>query len=136
LYRVYDKRKKRWRSNNIYIAPNENLYRVENSIFSKKDKLVLLDEDRFVVHRDTGLTDKSGILIYEGDIVKAEVEDNAFIIAEVIYLHERASYIIMSFKAETWYDLGTQVCDRIEVVGNVFDTPNLLEFKEEVVSEK
>ena len=136
MYRIYDLKKKRWRNNNIYLAPNEEVFTVERFPFKSKDKLVAADEDRFIVHRDTGLTDKSGILIYEGDIVKAEVEDNAFIIAEVIYLHERASYIIMSFKAETWYDLGTQVCDRIEVVGNVFDTPNLLEFKEEVVSEK
>ena len=134
MYRVYDKRKKRWRSNNVYLAPNENLYRVESSLFGKKDKLILLDEDRFIVHRDTGLTDKNSVIIFEGDIVKAEVEDNAFIIAEVVYLHNIASYAIMSFKMETWYNLGTQVSERIEVIGNVFDTPNLLEFKEEAES--
>ena len=135
MYRIYDLKKKRWKNNNIYIAPNETVFIIEKLPFKSKDKLIAADEDRYIIHRDTGLTDKQGVVVYEGDIVKAEVEDNTFIIAEVVYLHVTASYVIMSFKAETWYDLGTQVCDRIEVVGNVFDTPDLLEFKEEVGDE-
>ena len=135
MYRVYDLRRKRWCNNNIYLLPNEELYILEKTLFKNRDKMVIADEDRYVVHRDTGLTDKQGVIIYEGDIVKAEVEDNTFIILEVVYANETASYIAMSFKTETYYNLGTQVCNRIEVVGNVFDTPKLLESKEEVANE-
>ena len=132
MYRVYDKQKKRWLKHGIYLAPNGELYILEKTVFKKKEKLVAVSDDRYIYHRDIGLTDKNDVLIYEGDIVEAMINEDETINAEVAYVDHIASYVLLDYKAGRYYSLGTERAKLIEVIGNVFDTPELLEFEEEV----
>lgn len=132
MYRVYDTQKKRWLKYDVYLTPNEDLYILEKPIFRKRNTLRQLSTERYVVHRDIGLTDKNGILIYEGDIVKANINEDEYINAEVAYVEHIASYVILDFKEGRYYSLGTEECSHLEVIGNVFDTPELLGFEEKV----
>ncbi len=131
MYRVYDQQKKRWIRYNIYLTPNEELYMLEKPIFRKRNTLRQLSTDRYVYHRDIGLTDKNGALIYQGDIVKANINEDEYINAEVAYVEHIASYVILDFKEGRYYSLGTEECSHLEVIGNVFDTPELLGVEEE-----
>lgn len=70
----------------------------------------------------TGLHDKNGEEIYEGDIVYVASEDeNAFILWD----KETARYIIQ-FKG--WcVDFDNYYGKELEVIGNIYDNPDLLE---------
>lgn len=131
-FRIFDKQKKRWLKHGIYLAPNEELYILEKTVFKKKEKLVPVSDERYIYHRDIGLTDKNDVLIYEGDIVEAMINEDETINAEVAYVDHIASYVLLDYKAGRYYSLGTEQAKLIEVIGNVFDTPELLELEEEV----
>ena len=84
-------------------------------------KLKLAPSDRYVCQRSIDLCDKNNVLIYEGDYVKAEIEDNEYVVGLVIYAEELSSYIILCDELGRYYTLGTEVCKYIEVIGNVYD---------------
>ena len=66
-----------------------------------------------------GLKDKNGEEIYEGDIIKLKDE-----VYEVIYNNTTASFII---KNDQGWELGGEGWKKVEVVGNIYENPNLLE---------
>ena len=82
----------------------------------------------------TGLTDKNGVKIFEGDIVR-EKYFNDFYIGKVVFNKKTAGF-------EVWHDIvvgaygekatrkeNFATCGRLEVIGNVHDNPGLLEEK-------
>jgi hypothetical protein len=56
-----------------------------------------------------------------GDYVKAQVAEDREATGLVTYAQELSSYVILCFDTEEYFTLGTEVCEFIEVVGNVFD---------------
>jgi len=86
------------------------------------------NKDRFVLVQSTGLKDKNGAEIYEGDIVKAvaflkwigivkyDTEKAAFMLDGVNDTHTRDNYVYMS-----------QFDDDFEILGNIYENPELME---------
>lgn len=78
----------------------------------------------------TGLTDKNGNKIWENDIVKCEMIDigkSVTEIAKVEYSTNDGGYIPFIWKYDCdGCDLYTEI-EEIEVIGNIFDNPELLE---------
>ena len=73
----------------------------------------------------TGLKDRNGKLIWENDIVKAKYEDGFEEITEVAYSKNGYSPYLNEYECEgcCCYCKVTEV----EVIGNIFDNPELLE---------
>lgn len=122
MYRVYNKSKKTWVTDSIYLspAPTNELYISKKTILGGL-KLIYVDNEDFVIHRDIGLHDNNEVLIYEGDFLECRVSEDRIVRGVVSYAHEISSYVILCFDCNEYFTLGSEVSEFIEVIGNVFD---------------
>lgn len=118
-YRVFDKKKRKFITDNIFLTPDGELVESKKSLFG--NKMTFIDQNRFVYQRYIGLSDLDNNPIYIGDILEARVADDEIVTGIVSFAEELSSYVIFCDCNEKWYTLGTEICDRIRVVGNVFD---------------
>lgn len=89
----------------------------------------------FVLMQSTGLKDINGKEIYEGDVIKVsdglyEIdEENPFVVVK--WDEEAGGYTMKDFTGEfDALNIGWQIADkfvRVEVVGNIYENPELLE---------
>ena len=97
-------------------------YLVSETYINEKNNLGYTPVRKETVGQYTGLHDKNGKEIYEGDIVYVVSEDeNAFILWD----EETARYII---QFNGWCaDFDNYYDKELEVIGNIYDNPDLLE---------
>lgn len=100
----------------------------------------LSKSNEFIFEQCTGLKDKNGRLIYEGDIVKAEVEEPELKAVGIItfgrYVHDLGFYLkwigapaeprkyYPGWRADLFYWLEDE---GLEIIGNIHENPELLE---------
>ena len=70
----------------------------------------------------TGLTDKNGKRIFEGDIVRVDDTENAV----VEYDETSAFYMVVFDRAESDFGSLIEQYPNVEVIGNIHDNPELL----------
>ena len=119
-YRVYDDKHKKWITENICLRPDGELMMIKKSALGSV-KLTPLSSSRFIYHRDINLYDKNGVLVHEGDYIRARVAEDREEVGLVAYAHELSAYVILCVNSDVFYTLGSDVSSEIEVVGNVFD---------------
>ena len=87
-----------------------------------REERLMVEVDRKTVGQYTGLTDKNGTRIFEGDVIRDEDGD----VMVVKWLTESAAFVLEPKPYASIYFYGT-LSSRTEVIGNVFDNPELLE---------
>ena len=90
---------------------------------------VELQIDENTLCQYTGLRDKNGKKIWENDIVKVKYSDNFEEITQVVYTEH--GYCPYSYEYECEDCCSSREVSEIEVIGNIFDNPELLEKREE-----
>lgn len=110
------------------------------------DGIWLSDEDLHVVTiRDdtlglyTGLTDKNGKKIYEGDIVRVNLFGKVYYTGKIVYSDKNAAFEFLQYvlvgiysgKAAGHEKMSAYDKSQIEVIGNIYDNPELLEMEQE-----
>lgn len=118
-YRVYDKKKRKFVTDNIYLTPDGELVESKKSLWG--NKMTFVNQNRFVYQRYIDLEDRNNTPIYIGDTLEAQVAEDRIIRGMVTFAPELSAYIILCFESEEYFTLGESVCDLITVVGNVFD---------------
>lgn len=130
MYRVYDTKKKRWVKESIYLSPNNDLSTSTKALFGA-EKLSLVSNQRYILHKDIGLQDINGKFIFEGDIAKVEINDESdqtttLVTGLVAYHIDHASYYLFDYLNSKYYPLNSDICKYLEVIGNIFDNDDLL----------
>ena len=116
MYRVYDADNKRWRDD-IVVFDDNTLGIVKYTFFHNLKVDIIINESPYVVHMDTGITDKNGKNIFEGDICTCP-NDSTGIVA---YSTQTGSYCIFDNDNSLYYILNDENGGYTEVIGNVFE---------------
>lgn len=118
-FRVYDRKKKKFVTDNVYLTPDGELVESKKSLFG--NKMTFVDKNRFVFQRYIELNDKDDTPIFIGDYLEAHVAEERIVRGVVTFAEELSAYIILCFDPDEYFTLGTDVVQFIKVVGNVFD---------------
>lgn len=109
---------------------NEEVMLQQNSIIYATS----FDFDEVVLMQSTGLKDKNGKEIFEGDILKVANNDSSWF--EVVkYDHDKAMFISkeVNLKYEVpetpLYDLFSPYLFKVEVIGNIWEDGDLIDGK-------
>ena len=119
-FRVWNKEQNRFHLNiNCDITANGTLV-ITQGIEGKK---YIIDDDNYVVQQCTGLKDKNGKLIYEGDIVRGKDHFDRDRKCIVRYSETYCCYFIVG---DRWSDEYMFHLSDKEVVGNIYENKELL----------
>ena len=118
-FRVYDKKKRKFVTNNVFLTPDGELVEPKKSLFG--NRMTFVDQNRFVYQKSTELRDKDDKEIFVGDYLSAEVSDDRVVEGIVTFAEELGSFVILCFDIDEYFVLSQSVCDHIQIVSNVFD---------------
>jgi uncharacterized phage protein (TIGR01671 family) len=122
-FKVWCHDKKEWEKDECVMSQNGNIYHLRN------DRVLRIRTDMHKAVFYTGLHDRNGKCIYEGDILKCYTKSNPSLSQDTFVVRFSIDAYKNGFVActlphelsyiELWYD-------EIEVIGNIFENPELL----------
>ncbi len=89
-----------------------------------------LPDNSFIYSQFTGLLDKNGKEIYEGDIVREQLKIPK--IHQVLWFDEGAGFVFQNIKDtdDCWCPNEYATANLFEIIGNIYENPGLLDKKQ------
>lgn len=138
-FRAWDKKSKKMRqvteivfNTGFYLEPDDNTVKliwVKGQDIIENKEIQLKRENDFILMQYTGLKDKDGKEIYEGDYIEYETEGEIYGKGIVKYSEKYAQYVLVGTGTakDEFEPLGDYNMEVYEVRGNIYDNPELLE---------
>jgi uncharacterized phage protein (TIGR01671 family) len=108
----------------FYFKAQEYAIRCDSSMGYFVDNVILVKPE--TVGQFTGLCDKDGIDIYEGDIIKGKTFSGGENISFVVYNNEYGCYQLQIGGDKTFSIPINSFNKELEVIGNIYENPELL----------
>lgn len=134
-YRVWSKKQKTYdykhpfnTSGSFYIAQNGVLFSDYGNVITPEVK-----QDNFIIEQSTDIKDKNGKMIYVGDIVKMKYPYDKRFIGKFVVVKDPNSPrigLIDKTKTDEIFDLYGYMSNYYEVIGNIHENKDLLEYIE------
>lgn len=87
------------------------------------NRLSILELDGYVPMQYTGMKDKQGAEIYEGDVIRGNLKQNSLeTMGQIVFDDSCASFTNQNEAGNTLLD----EINQIEVLGNIYENPELL----------
>lgn len=125
-FRAWDKKYEEM-INDIHISPEYDwLVLSDNDALAERDNRDRGKNQEYVLMQYTGLEDENGVEIYEGDVIKI-INDVSAGRYRVSYWGKEAAFMIIddfkpkSMRLGIWFNT-----NKIEVIGNIYENPELL----------
>lgn len=127
-FRVWDKRgKEMWKVATLHIE-DEYADLFKTNIYEKPFDNPWAKFEDLILMQSTGLKDKNGVEIFEGDVVKNSNDEVGYI----AFLQQEAGFVVVLKKSD--YRLGHRNTGESyshamghKVIGNIYENPELLE---------
>ncbi len=123
-FRAWHKEKKCW-LDTVHVYGDSSW---SGSIIEPRGEIDGYDERECELMQYTGLKDKNGKEIYEGDIIKSCNQYIENITASVMWNDNCARFVIDSESPMMNFIYGANL-NRLEVIGNIYENPELLKGK-------
>ena len=115
-FRAWDENRKKW----VYFRLDEIVNINHESLTDDEWAFIQLKN----IGQYTGLKDKNGREIYEGDIVRFKDWWDEEMVGEVRYSEKDMAFTIVN---DFWDGFPIMYADDLEVIGNIYENPELLE---------
>lgn len=128
-FRVWDSVEKKF-VEHFFITDNGLICNMEKPTSDSK-LLIPIEKSELILMQSTGLLDKNGKEIFEGDILAFETDDE-MINVNVFWDEEHALFMFESKKYKEQESLAELVENNtypFEIIGNIYENPELLEDK-------
>ena len=127
-----------WDKEELEMISPDKLLTLYNNRFLNE---ILVSDKKVTLMQYTGLKDRNGVEIYEGDIVQVSGSDGYYVTAKVVYecgafwfyaknislvFEEDCDNMVMLGSMYIEHGDGGDALDMVEVVGNIHQNPDLL----------
>ena len=136
--RVFDTQLNDWHYGEFCISANEDLVEIKKRPFGL-EKIELLSDERYIWHKDIGLYDLNGNLIFEGDICEMNLpmefdnpDNDSYETSYhlVAYSYDNAAYYLVDMENGSCCRFNKEVIQYLTVIGNVFNVDDIEELEE------